>query len=76
MVLLGEHADGGGRGIEPDHAGVRFDRAGQDAEQGRLADAVGAEHADAGPGGYRERHVVEHEAVASGDREVLGDQGR
>ncbi len=50
---------------------VRFEPAGQDRQQRRLAGAVDADHAEAVTGGQRHRQAPEQGAVAPGDAHVL-----
>ncbi len=63
--LLLQHADGG-PGVEDRVAVVGLVEPGHDLEQGGLAGAVGAHHADLGAVEERQRDVVEHDLVAVG----------
>ena len=59
MRLLLEIADAGALG-DPGLAIILLVEAGHDLEQGRLAGAVDAEHADLGVGVERQMDVIEH----------------
>ena len=58
-MLLTQVPDGGGGRVQPQLAGRRDQQPGQDLQEGRLADPVGAHDAQAGGGPHREGHVVE-----------------
>jgi hypothetical protein len=74
LLALVAHRRGGR--IDPDVATARLDEARQDLEEGRLADAVGADHSQAGPGADRERHAVEDGASPALVAEVMSDERR
>ena len=71
MRLLGQITDAGALG-DPTFAGIIDIKSGHDAQQGRFAGAVDAEHADLGIGVKRQIDVLQHLAVAGiGLREPL-----
>ena len=57
-----------------DASGIRFELAGEDAEQGRLACTVLTEEADAVAWADAQREVGEHAAIAKGDADGIGTQ--
>ena len=62
--------------VDADVARRRDEQPGQDLQQRRLADAVGADDAEAGVGPDGERHAVEDGVPAALVTEVAGDQCR
>ncbi len=70
--LLMQEAEVGGA---DDVAGVGLVGAGEQAQQGRLADAVLADEADAPAGGGGETDAVEDAAAAEDADEVVGEEG-
>ncbi len=73
--LLREVADGGGGRAEAQPALLRGVQPGQQAQQGGLAGAVGADQADHVPGRDHQVEAGEQDALAVAGGEGLGDEG-
>ena len=74
--LLGEVADPGVAGHPGDRPRLGFELAHQQAQQGRLPDAVGTGHPDPVAGRDGEGDVGEHDLGAVGEGQVAGDDLR
>ena len=75
-VLLAQVAHGRRRRVDAHVALERHEQARQDLQQRRLADPVGADHAQAGGRAGGQRHVVEDGAATAFVVEVAGDECR
>ena len=73
--LLCEQADGGAGRRRAHLAAVGHHHAGADIEQGRLADAVGADDADPVPGREQQLDVGEDHTGTTADRDVVEGEG-
>ena len=75
-MLLAQVAHGRRRRVDAHVALERHEQAPQDLQQRRLADPVGADHAQAGGRADGQRHVVEDRAATVFVVEVAGDECR
>jgi len=58
--------------VQGNATAARLQDTGDHLEQGALAGAVGANHGDALPGGYDERHLVQSDRAVVAHRQPLG----